>query len=143
MSWADHDHRGDYADARHEHYDYAGLLHRHYDDERTARGLRQDLSVAGSRLGALEDEMREARRRIGALEAALTRLAAALEVLAGEHEETRRPGMAGEAHAAAAEQLSDAFGRLHGAPDAAGPCPPGCPREDQDDGVAAAAEMTP
>jgi predicted nucleic acid-binding Zn-ribbon protein len=105
MSWADHDHRGDYADARHEHYDYAAVHHRHYDDERTARGLRQDLSAAGSRLGALEDEMRDARRRIGALEAALTRLAAALAGLAGEHEETWRAGMAGQAHAAAAEEL--------------------------------------
>ncbi len=41
MSYADHDHRGDYADQRHDHDgDYAEKHHRHYDDESTARGLR-------------------------------------------------------------------------------------------------------
>jgi hypothetical protein len=50
------------------------------------------------------------------------RLAAALEGLAGEHEETCRAGMAGEAHAAAA----------------AGPCP----REDQDDDDGPCLEVT-
>jgi len=51
MSYADHDHRGDYADQRHDHDgDYAEKYHRHYDDESTARGLRQDLAAAEDRI---------------------------------------------------------------------------------------------
>ena len=59
MSYADHDHRGDYADQRHDHDgDYAALHHRHYDDESTVRGLREDLGAAEERIRALEDDLR-------------------------------------------------------------------------------------
>ena len=57
--YADHDHRGDYADQRHDHDgDYAERHHRHYDDESTARGLREDLGRAEARIGELEDDIR-------------------------------------------------------------------------------------
>jgi hypothetical protein len=55
VSWNDHDHRGEYADAGHDHYDYAEKHHRHYDDESTARGLREDLSRAEERIRELEE----------------------------------------------------------------------------------------
>ena len=61
MSYADHDHCGDYADHRHDHDgDYAALHHRHYDDESTVRGLREDLGAAEERIRALEDDLRGA-----------------------------------------------------------------------------------
>ena len=61
--YADHDHRGDYADQRHDHdSDYAALHHRHYDDESTVRGLREDLGAADERIRALEDDLRGASR---------------------------------------------------------------------------------
>jgi hypothetical protein len=38
VSWNDHDHRGEFADDRHDHdLDYAGKYHRHYDDESRSR----------------------------------------------------------------------------------------------------------
>jgi hypothetical protein len=43
VSYADHDHRGEYASDNHDHYGYAEKHHRHYDDESAVRGLRQDL----------------------------------------------------------------------------------------------------
>jgi hypothetical protein len=59
VSYADHDHRGDYADQRHDHDgDYAEKHHRHYDDESTARGLRQDLAAAEDRIRELENDIR-------------------------------------------------------------------------------------
>ena len=59
--YADHDHRGDYADQRHDHdSDYAALHRRHYDDESTVRGLREDLGAAEERIWALEDDLRGA-----------------------------------------------------------------------------------
>jgi hypothetical protein len=61
VSYADHDHRGDYADQRHDHDgDYAALHHRHYDEESTVRGLREDLGAAEERIRALEDDLRGA-----------------------------------------------------------------------------------
>lgn len=61
MSYADHDHRGEYADDRHDHdLDYAEKYHRHYDDESTARGLREDLAAVEDRIRALEDDLRGA-----------------------------------------------------------------------------------
>ena len=68
MSYADHDHRGEYASDNHDHYDYAERYHRHYDDESTARGLREDLSRAEGRIGELENDIRDAFERIRALE---------------------------------------------------------------------------
>ena len=67
--YADHDHRGDYADQRHDHDgDYAERHHRHYDDESAARGLREDLGAAEERIRALENDLRGAFERIRALE---------------------------------------------------------------------------
>jgi len=61
VSYADHDHRGEYADDRHDHDgDYAEKHHRHYDDESTARGLREDLAAAEDRIRTLEDDLRGA-----------------------------------------------------------------------------------
>ncbi len=68
MSWNDHNHRGEYAEDGHDHYDYAERHHRHYDDESTARGLREDLSHAGERIRELENGLRDALNRIHALE---------------------------------------------------------------------------
>ena len=102
MSWADHDHRGDYAAAGHSHRDYAGVLHRHRHDE--------------AAIERLEAALHRAQSRISSLEETIARLAGALELPAGEHEETWRSGMAGEAHAAAAGELCDADGRLYAAP---------------------------
>jgi ParB-like chromosome segregation protein Spo0J len=120
VSWADHDHRGDYAAEGHSHRDYAGLLHRHRHDEAAIERLETALHRAQSRISSLEETIR--------------RLAGALELIAGEHEATWRAGTADEAHAAVAEKLSDAFGWLHRVLDAAGPCPCGCQRKDQDGG---------
>lgn len=65
--WADHDHRGQYAEDGHDHYDYAEKYHRHYDDERTVEqlrdelrsyidGLREDLSCLYERVYKLEKD---------------------------------------------------------------------------------------
>ena len=68
MSWNDHDHRGEYAEDGHDHYDYAERHHRHYDDESTVRGLREDLGRAEERIRQLEDDLRDALNRIHVLE---------------------------------------------------------------------------
>lgn len=68
MNWNDHDHRGEYADACHDHYDYADRHHRHYDDESTAEGLRSDLGQAEERIRVLENDLQDALERIQALE---------------------------------------------------------------------------
>ena len=68
MRHADHDHRGEYADDRHDHYDYAERHHRHYDDESTVRGLREDLGAVEERIRELENDLRDALERIRALE---------------------------------------------------------------------------
>jgi hypothetical protein len=83
VSWADHDHRGDYAAAGHSHRDYAGVLHRHRHDE--------------AAIERLEAALHRAQSRISRLEETIARLAGALELPAGEHEETWRSGTAGAA----------------------------------------------
>jgi hypothetical protein len=55
VNWTDHDHRGEYADAGHDHYDYAERHHRHYDLESEIAGLREDLGRALERIRELED----------------------------------------------------------------------------------------
>jgi hypothetical protein len=55
VSYADHDHRGEYASDGHDHYDYAERHHRHYDDESTVSGLREDLGAAEERIRELEN----------------------------------------------------------------------------------------
>ena len=73
MSYADHDHRGDYADQRHDHDgDYAEMHHRHYDlereDERLQGGLREAMAQVDLLRRELEDQLRDAFERIRALE---------------------------------------------------------------------------
>jgi chromosome segregation ATPase len=69
VSYADYDHRGDYADQRHDHDgDYAEKHHRHYDHESAVRGLRQDLAASEERIRELRDDLRDALERIRALE---------------------------------------------------------------------------
>jgi predicted nucleic acid-binding Zn-ribbon protein len=69
VSYADHDHRSDYADQRHDHDgDYAEKHHRHYDDESTVRGLREDVGHAEERIRDLEDDLRDTLKRIRDLE---------------------------------------------------------------------------
>ena len=76
MTWNDHDHRGQYADDGHDHYDYAREHHRHYDlendDEKASRritalqdevdGLRGQLAAALGRIGDLEKQTPQARQ---------------------------------------------------------------------------------
>ena len=76
MSWNDHDHRGEYAEDGHDHYDYAREHHRHYglenDDEKASRrvtalqdeldGLRAELGAAVDRIAALEQQTPQARQ---------------------------------------------------------------------------------
>ena len=69
MTWNDHDHRGEYAETSHTHTfwdlnDVAEKHHRHYDDENTARGLREDLGRAETRIGDLEDQVGGLRRQL-------------------------------------------------------------------------------
>ena len=66
MSYADHDHRGEYASDNHDHYDYAEKYHRHYDRAR-GRGLRED-ERREERIHELEDGLRDALNRIHVLE---------------------------------------------------------------------------
>lgn len=62
----DHDHRGQYAEDRHDHdYDYAGKHHRHHDLAEETGGVREDLGRAEARISELEE-------RVNALAAALT-----------------------------------------------------------------------
>ena len=69
MSYADHDHRGEYADQRHDHDgDYAALHHRHYDLEREIEALRRELSDYRHALNEYERELADARGRIRVLE---------------------------------------------------------------------------
>jgi hypothetical protein len=69
VSYADHEHRGDYADQRHDHDgDYAEKHHRHYDDESAVCGPREDLRHAEERIRELQDDLRDALERIRALE---------------------------------------------------------------------------
>jgi predicted nucleic acid-binding Zn-ribbon protein len=68
VSYADQDHRGEYASDNHDHYDYAEKYHRHHDDESAVRGLREDLGAAEERIRELENDLRDAFERIRALE---------------------------------------------------------------------------
>ena len=69
MSYADHDHRGDYADQRHDHDgDYAEKHHRHYDLEREDERLQVAIREWGAQLGELSRDLEGALGRIRALE---------------------------------------------------------------------------
>jgi hypothetical protein len=69
VSYADHDHRGQYAEQRHDHDgDYAELHHRHYDLEREDDRLQAALREIDTQLSDLRRELQDALRRIGELE---------------------------------------------------------------------------
>jgi predicted nuclease with TOPRIM domain len=103
----------------HSHRDYAEVLHRHRHAEAAIERLEEAAHRFQSRLTRLEETF--------------ARLAGALELLAGEYEETWRADNANEAHLTVAEELASTFGRLQGVLDAAGPCPCGCTRGNQPD----------
>jgi hypothetical protein len=117
MSWAGHDHRGEYADAGHDHYDYAERHHRHYDHESEIAGLREDLGRAQERIRDPEEEVASATGRQAGF-------AKALPVQAARHEEVRLAGMADQPWLAIAAELAGALPALA---DATGgrPCPCG------------------
>ena len=67
MSYADHDHRGEYAGQGHDHDgDYAGKHHRHYDTESEIRGLRQELTAARESIRELENQLDHGIRKLWA-----------------------------------------------------------------------------
>jgi DNA polymerase III delta prime subunit len=129
VSWADHDHRGDYADTRHEHYDYAGLHHRHYDEESAIERLKVTVRDAMDRISDLEaqaaEDQRHAREieenllntagRLAAAESALARLRDVLDALAAGHEAVWRQGTAGEPALTTAWDFRNAFGDMSAA----------------------------
>ena len=89
MSYADHDHRGEYADERHDHGgDYAEKHHRHYDDESAVSGLREDLGRAEERIAGLAERLTAAVGRIAQLEDGLRDALNRIHVL-----EDRQPGL--------------------------------------------------
>jgi hypothetical protein len=120
MTWNDHDHRGRYADDNHDHYDYAREHHRHYylenDDEKASRRI----TALQDEVDGLRGQLAGALGRIGALENANLRLAAALRASVVEHDAVRATAMASEAHLAVSGELADAFtafaDALEGAP---------------------------
>ena len=70
MSYADHDHRGDYADQRHDHDpDYAEKYHRHHDLEREDERLQAAIREWGTQLEELRRDLGNALARIVVLEA--------------------------------------------------------------------------
>jgi len=69
VSYADHDHRGDYADQRHDHDgDYAELHHRHYDLEREDKTLGKETHELREEILRLHSRLDDALERIRALE---------------------------------------------------------------------------
>ncbi len=67
--YADHDHRGQYAEDRHDHDgDYAGRHHRHYDLEREDDRLQAVLREMDTRLGELRSDLEAALGLIAELE---------------------------------------------------------------------------
>jgi hypothetical protein len=109
MTWNDHDHRGQYADDRHDHYDYAERHHRHYD-------LENDDEKAQRRITGLQDEVDGLREQLGytlgrvaALEGANVRLVAALRASVIDHDTVRITGMADETYLAISGELVEAL----------------------------------
>ena len=117
MTWNDHDQRGQYADDRHDHYDYAREHHRHYDLENDDEKASRRITALQDEAGGLRGQLVDALDRIAALEAANTRLAAALRQAAAGNEEVRVAGIADEPHLAIAAELAEAFTAFAGALD--------------------------
>jgi hypothetical protein len=68
MTWNDHDHRGEYAERGHTHYDYAEEHHRHCDLERDGESARHGLNELRAAVRELRDQLDEALGRIADLE---------------------------------------------------------------------------
>jgi hypothetical protein len=82
VSYADHDHRGEYADDRHDHDgDYAEKHHRHYDLEREDDRLQGLIREMGDALGELRGELQAALDRIREIEGGRTVVLAQLRTL--------------------------------------------------------------
>ena len=69
MTWNDHDHRGEYAQAGHSHYgEYAEERHRHHDLERDDEAAQQAITCLREEVAGLRRRLDDALERIGALE---------------------------------------------------------------------------
>jgi chromosome segregation ATPase len=68
MSYADHDHCGEYTSERHDHdSDYAEKYHRHCDLEHEIEALKRELSDYRQALNEYERDLADARARVRAL----------------------------------------------------------------------------
>jgi hypothetical protein len=68
VSWNDHDHRGEYAEPGHMHYDYADEHHRHYDLETDGKTAQQAITCLRAEIDELRRQFDEALGRIADLE---------------------------------------------------------------------------
>ena len=110
MTWNDHDHRGQYADERHDHdIDYAPLHHRHYDLETDDKTAQQGITCLRAEVDELRGQLDDAVGRIRGLEDANVRLVAALRASAIDHDTVRASGMADETHLAISGELVEAL----------------------------------
>jgi hypothetical protein len=113
MRWNDHDHRGEYAEERHDRgLDYAEKHHRHYDLETDDKTAQQRITCLRDEVAGLREQLGHALGRVTALETANLRLAAALRASLAEHDAGRRTAMADQAHLAVSTELADAFTAL-------------------------------
>ncbi len=64
----DHDHRGEYAGERHDHYDYAERHHRHYDPENDGEKAQRRITALQDEVDGLRGQLADALERIRALE---------------------------------------------------------------------------
>ena len=109
MSWNDHDHRAEYAQTSHAHYDYTGEHHRHYDLENADEKAQRRITALQDEADGLRGQLSDALGRVSALEDANMRLAAVLRASVAEHDAVRSSGMASEAHLVVSGELADAF----------------------------------
>lgn len=109
MNWNDHNHRGEYADERHDHYDYAERHHWHYDLENDDEKAQRRITGLQDEVDALRGRLDDALGRIAALEDTNTRLVAALREAAAGEESVCRAGVASDERLAVAEALDEAF----------------------------------
>ena len=68
MTWNDHDHRGEYAESGHTHYDYADEYHRHYDLETDGKTAQQAITCLRDEVSELRRQLADALERVGQLE---------------------------------------------------------------------------
>jgi hypothetical protein len=68
MTWNDHDHLGDYAEAGHDHYDYAERHHRHHDLENDDEKAQRRITGLQDEIDGLRTELADALERIAELE---------------------------------------------------------------------------